>query len=235
MNDAAAIGCIRITKASCRSWARFWTFCAFTETATFYTLKATFPFGMIFTDDLSWNPKSERCSFRSIRVMTRARASPRANRESSWAAGLGSAKKWCRAFLSMRMKQRHLRKKTNDVKREGDMTWDLFLQAPPLELKACQILIRDERSHGLTGPLLWMLLLGVTGLVTTDHKNARDIDINLWAMTNQDTGEYGVSRPILCIFFFLLPFAFLLVTQRLMVKTARISLSDIQHENESRE
>ncbi|XP_051907043.1 atrial natriuretic peptide receptor 2 [Hippocampus zosterae] len=33
---------------------------------------------------------------------------------------------------------------------------------------------------------------GVTGLVTTDHKNARDIDINLWAMTNQDTGEYGL-------------------------------------------
>lgn len=36
--------------------------------------------------------------------------------------------------------------------------------------------------------------LGVTGLVSTDHKNARDIDVNLWAMTNQETGEYGVSR-----------------------------------------
>ncbi|XP_034752960.1 atrial natriuretic peptide receptor 2 [Etheostoma cragini] len=33
---------------------------------------------------------------------------------------------------------------------------------------------------------------GVTGLVTTDQKNARDIDINLWAMTNQETGEYGL-------------------------------------------
>ncbi|XP_020491708.1 atrial natriuretic peptide receptor 2 [Labrus bergylta] len=33
---------------------------------------------------------------------------------------------------------------------------------------------------------------GVTGLVTTDHKNARDIDVNLWAMTNQETGEYGL-------------------------------------------
>ncbi|KAF3848799.1 hypothetical protein F7725_015296 [Dissostichus mawsoni] len=33
---------------------------------------------------------------------------------------------------------------------------------------------------------------GVTGLVTTDQKNARDIDVNLWAMTNQETGEYGL-------------------------------------------
>ncbi|KAM7369312.1 hypothetical protein PAMP_013590 [Pampus punctatissimus] len=33
---------------------------------------------------------------------------------------------------------------------------------------------------------------GVTGLVTTDHKNARDINVNLWAMTNQETGEYGL-------------------------------------------
>ena len=37
------------------------------------------------------------------------------------------------------------------------------------------------------------MLLGVTGLVKTDHKNARDIDVNLWAMTEQETGEYGVS------------------------------------------
>ncbi|XP_070706769.1 atrial natriuretic peptide receptor 2 [Pempheris klunzingeri] len=35
-------------------------------------------------------------------------------------------------------------------------------------------------------------LWGVTGLVTTDHKNARDIDVDLWAMTNQETGEYGL-------------------------------------------
>ncbi|XP_041667734.1 atrial natriuretic peptide receptor 2 [Cheilinus undulatus] len=33
---------------------------------------------------------------------------------------------------------------------------------------------------------------GVTGLVATDHNNARNIDINLWAMTNQETGEYGL-------------------------------------------
>uniref|UniRef100_A0A3Q3A7J0 Guanylate cyclase n=1 Tax=Kryptolebias marmoratus TaxID=37003 RepID=A0A3Q3A7J0_KRYMA len=33
---------------------------------------------------------------------------------------------------------------------------------------------------------------GVTGLVTTDDKNARNIDVDLWAMTNQETGEYGV-------------------------------------------
>lgn len=29
--------------------------------------------------------------------------------------------------------------------------------------------------------------------MTTDDKNARNIDVNLWAMTNQETGEYGVS------------------------------------------
>ncbi|KAJ0037017.1 hypothetical protein NL108_014351, partial [Boleophthalmus pectinirostris] len=33
---------------------------------------------------------------------------------------------------------------------------------------------------------------GVTGLVTTDENNARDIDVDLWAMTNQETGEYGL-------------------------------------------
>uniref|UniRef100_A0AAV2IWI7 Receptor ligand binding region domain-containing protein n=1 Tax=Knipowitschia caucasica TaxID=637954 RepID=A0AAV2IWI7_KNICA len=33
---------------------------------------------------------------------------------------------------------------------------------------------------------------GVTGMVTTDEKNARDTDLSLWAMTNQETGEYGV-------------------------------------------
>uniref|UniRef100_UPI0037E8B7D3 atrial natriuretic peptide receptor 2 n=1 Tax=Semicossyphus pulcher TaxID=241346 RepID=UPI0037E8B7D3 len=33
---------------------------------------------------------------------------------------------------------------------------------------------------------------GVTGLVNTDHNNAREIDFNLWAMTNQETGEYGL-------------------------------------------
>ncbi|KAJ3605011.1 hypothetical protein NHX12_027062 [Muraenolepis orangiensis] len=32
---------------------------------------------------------------------------------------------------------------------------------------------------------------GVTGLVKTDH-NARDIDVDVWAMTNQETGEYGL-------------------------------------------
>uniref|UniRef100_A0A3B3CBP8 Guanylate cyclase n=1 Tax=Oryzias melastigma TaxID=30732 RepID=A0A3B3CBP8_ORYME len=33
---------------------------------------------------------------------------------------------------------------------------------------------------------------GVTGLVSIDEKNARNIDVDLWAMTNQETGEYGV-------------------------------------------
>ncbi|XP_008287267.1 atrial natriuretic peptide receptor 2 [Stegastes partitus] len=33
---------------------------------------------------------------------------------------------------------------------------------------------------------------GVTGLVSMDDKNARNIDVNLWAMTNQQTGEYGL-------------------------------------------
>lgn len=45
------------------------------------------------------------------------------------------------------------------------------------------------------------LFLGVTGLVTTDHKNARDIDVNLWAMTDQDTGEYGVSHALILFMF----------------------------------
>lgn len=44
-------------------------------------------------------------------------------------------------------------------------------------------------------PLMWIfsIFLGVTGLVTTDDKNARNIDVDLWAMTDQETGEYGVS------------------------------------------
>uniref|UniRef100_A0A8C5GDG0 Guanylate cyclase n=1 Tax=Gouania willdenowi TaxID=441366 RepID=A0A8C5GDG0_GOUWI len=33
---------------------------------------------------------------------------------------------------------------------------------------------------------------GVTGLFSTDEKNARNIDVDLWAMTNQETGEYGL-------------------------------------------
>ncbi|KAM6902883.1 LOW QUALITY PROTEIN: atrial natriuretic peptide receptor 2 [Xenentodon cancila] len=33
---------------------------------------------------------------------------------------------------------------------------------------------------------------GVTGLVSTDEKNDRNIDVDLWAMTNQETGEYGL-------------------------------------------
>uniref|UniRef100_A0A8C6NHN8 Guanylate cyclase n=1 Tax=Nothobranchius furzeri TaxID=105023 RepID=A0A8C6NHN8_NOTFU len=33
---------------------------------------------------------------------------------------------------------------------------------------------------------------GVTGLVTIDDKNARNIDVDLWTMTNQETGEFGV-------------------------------------------
>lgn len=41
----------------------------------------------------------------------------------------------------------------------------------------------------------------MTGLVTTDNKNARNIDVNLWAMTNQETGEYGVSSAFIQIVF----------------------------------
>uniref|UniRef100_A0A6Q2YVK5 Guanylate cyclase n=1 Tax=Esox lucius TaxID=8010 RepID=A0A6Q2YVK5_ESOLU len=33
---------------------------------------------------------------------------------------------------------------------------------------------------------------GVTGLVTMDKNNARNTDFNLWAMTNQESGEYGL-------------------------------------------
>lgn len=40
---------------------------------------------------------------------------------------------------------------------------------------------------------IFLIFLGVTGLVTTDDKNARNIDVDLWAMTDQETGEYGVS------------------------------------------
>lgn len=47
------------------------------------------------------------------------------------------------------------------------------------------------------------MFVGVTGLVNTDANNARDIDVDLWAMTNQETGEYGVSQAftlhLLCV------------------------------------
>lgn len=41
-----------------------------------------------------------------------------------------------------------------------------------------------------------LAFLGVTGLVTMDDKNARNIDVDLWTMTNQETGEYGVSHAL---------------------------------------
>ena len=41
------------------------------------------------------------------------------------------------------------------------------------------------------------MFLGVTGLVNTDAKSARNIDVSLWAMTNQETGEYGVSHALI--------------------------------------
>lgn len=47
----------------------------------------------------------------------------------------------------------------------------------------------------------FLAFLGVTGLVTTDNKNARNIDVNLWAMTNQETGEYGVSYTLIQLVF----------------------------------
>ena len=43
---------------------------------------------------------------------------------------------------------------------------------------------------------IFLIILGVTGLVTTDDKNARNIDVDLWAMTDQETGEYGVSPAL---------------------------------------
>lgn len=44
--------------------------------------------------------------------------------------------------------------------------------------------------------LFYFFVLGITGLVTIDDKNARDIDVDLWAMTNQETGEFGVSPGV---------------------------------------
>uniref|UniRef100_A0A3Q2PQU7 Guanylate cyclase n=1 Tax=Fundulus heteroclitus TaxID=8078 RepID=A0A3Q2PQU7_FUNHE len=35
---------------------------------------------------------------------------------------------------------------------------------------------------------------GVTGLVSIDEKNARNIDMDMWTMTNPETGEFGVSQ-----------------------------------------
>lgn len=34
-----------------------------------------------------------------------------------------------------------------------------------------------------------------------DDKNARNIDVNLWTMTNQETGEYGVSHALVWFVF----------------------------------
>lgn len=42
--------------------------------------------------------------------------------------------------------------------------------------------------------MLTLCILGVTGLVSTDEKNDRNVDVDLWTMTNQETGEYGVSH-----------------------------------------
>lgn len=56
--------------------------------------------------------------------------------------------------------------------------------------------LKDHKSRSTVTPLKWLFSVfsGVTGLVSTDEKNARNIDVDLWAMTNQETGEYGVSR-----------------------------------------
>lgn len=43
---------------------------------------------------------------------------------------------------------------------------------------------------------MFCAFLGVTGLVTMDDKNARNTDVNLWAMTDQEAGEYGVSHAL---------------------------------------
>uniref|UniRef100_H3C6S4 guanylate cyclase n=1 Tax=Tetraodon nigroviridis TaxID=99883 RepID=H3C6S4_TETNG len=45
---------------------------------------------------------------------------------------------------------------------------------------------------GITTKMKNRHMWGVTGLVTTDDKDARNIDVNLWAMTDQNTGEYGI-------------------------------------------
>ncbi|KAK7895420.1 hypothetical protein WMY93_020745 [Mugilogobius chulae] len=60
---------------------------------------------------------------------------------------------------------------------------NVTVEAQPYEddQKYYRELISFMREHGRR----------VTGLVTTDEKNARDTDVDLWAMTNQETGEYG--------------------------------------------
>lgn len=39
-----------------------------------------------------------------------------------------------------------------------------------------------------------LCVVGVTGLVTTDERHDRNTDFTLWAMTNQQTGQYGVRK-----------------------------------------
>lgn len=48
--------------------------------------------------------------------------------------------------------------------------------------------------HIFTQQMFHLCVSGVTGLVSIDEKNARNIDVDLWAMTNQETGEYGVRQ-----------------------------------------
>lgn len=58
------------------------------------------------------------------------------------------------------------------------------------------LVLKHHRSRSTVKSLMWPFFVfsGVTGLVSTDEKNARNIDVDLWAMTNQETGEYGVSH-----------------------------------------
>lgn len=65
-----------------------------------------------------------------------------------------------------------------------------------LYAKALEETLADGGSQNdginITQRMQNLRIWGVTGLVTTDKNNARDTDFNLWAMTNQETGEYGV-------------------------------------------
>ena len=56
----------------------------------------------------------------------------------------------------------------------------------------CKVLFSIEMTESLN--VFSFCILGVTGLVSTDEKNDRNVDVDLWTMTNQETGEYGVSH-----------------------------------------
>lgn len=69
-------------------------------------------------------------------------------------------------------------------------SYDVICVLLPIKAKMINSLVNNL-------DFFFLAFLGVTGLVTTDNKNARNIDVNLWAMTNQETGEYGVSYALI--------------------------------------